>query len=123
MLWIGDRVSAVLDWEMACTDPFAYDLGVALSAWCYGEGYDRARCSALLAGYRARRTAEPETLEALYPWTRFAALRFAVSRIHGYHLAGLGADRLIRKDWRRYRDRLATLVEMGEGGFRQLVGI
>jgi homoserine kinase type II len=123
VLWIGERVSAVLDWEMACTDPFAYDLGVALSAWCYGERYERDRCVALLAGYRSRRAAEAETLDALYPWTRFAALRFAASRIHGYRLAGLGADRLVRKDWRRYRDRLAALVEMGEGGFRALVGI
>ncbi|HEX9308968.1 MAG TPA: homoserine kinase [Anaeromyxobacter sp.] len=122
VLWIGDRVSAVLDWEMSCTDPFAYDLAVALSAWCYGESYDPARAVALLAGYRARREVEPETLAALYPWARFAALRFAVSRIHGYHRAGLGADRLVRKDWRRYRDRLAALRAMGEGGFRALVG-
>lgn len=123
VLWVGDRVSAVLDWEMACTDPFAYDLGVALSAWCYGDRYDPLRAAALLAGYRSRRRAELETLEALYPWSRFAALRFTASRIHGYHLAGLGADRLVKKDWRRYRDRLAALREMGEEGFRALVGI
>jgi homoserine kinase type II len=123
VLWIGGRVSAVLDWEMACTDAFAYDLGVALSAWCYGDRYDPPRAAALLAGYRASRRVEPETLEALYPWTRFAALRFAASRIRGYHLAGLGADRLVRKDWRRYRDRLAALVEMGEAGFRALAGL
>jgi homoserine kinase type II len=123
VLWIGDRVSAVLDWEMACTDPFALDLGIALSAWCYGHAYDRPRASALMSGYRSRRKVEPETLEALYPWTRFAALRFAVSRIHGYHRAGLGDDRLVKKDWRRYRDRLAALVEMGEAGFSELVAI
>jgi homoserine kinase type II len=123
VLWIGGRVSAVLDWEMACTDPFAYDVAVALSAWCYRDGYDPARATALVAGYRARRRVEPETLEALHPWACFAALRFAVSRIHGYQRAGLGADRLVRKDWRRYRDRLAALRAMGEAGFRKLVGI
>jgi homoserine kinase type II len=123
VLWIGGRVSAVLDWEMACTDAFAYDLGVALSAWCYGDRYDPARATALVSGYRGARRVEPETLGALYPWTRFAALRFAASRIHGYHLAGLGADRLVRKDWRRYRDRLAALVEMGEPGFRRTTGL
>jgi homoserine kinase type II len=123
VLWIGDRVSAILDWEMACTDALAYDLGVALSAWCYADRYDGARCTALLAGYRSGRRVEPETLDALHPWTRFAALRFAASRIHGYRLAALGADRLVRKDWRRYRDRLVALEAMGEGGFRELVGI
>ena len=123
VLWIGDRVSAVLDWEMSCTDPFAYDLGVALSAWCYGDAYEPSRAAALVAGYRARREVEPETLDAWYAWARFAALRFAVSRIHGYHRAHLGADRLVRKDWRRYRDRLAALRAMREDGFRALVGI
>lgn len=122
VLWIGERVSAVLDWEMSGTDPYAYDVAVALGAWCYGDRWEPARCAALLAGYRAGRRVEPETLEALYPWTRFATLRFAVSRIHGYHRARLGADRLVRKDWRRYRDRLAALRQLGEDGFSALVG-
>ncbi|HUL58804.1 MAG TPA: homoserine kinase [Anaeromyxobacteraceae bacterium] len=122
VLWIGDRVSAVLDWEMSCVDAFAFDLGVALSSWCYTDGYDQARARALLGGYRARRETEPDTVDALYPFARYAALRFAASRIHGYHRAALGAERLARKDWRRYRDRLVALREMGEGGFRTLVG-
>lgn len=122
VLWIGDRVAAILDWEMSCTEVFAFDVGVALCAWCYGAAFDPARAAALLAGYRARRRVEPETLAALYPWTRFAALRFAVSRIHGYERAQVGADRLVRKDWRRYRDRLAALRAMGADGFAALLG-
>jgi homoserine kinase type II len=122
VLWIGDRVGAVLDWEMACSEAFAYDVGVALCAWCYGEAFDGGRAAALLAGYRGGRKVEPETLAALYPFTRFAALRFAASRIHGYHRAALPADRLVRKDWRRYRDRLTALRDLGEGGFAALVG-
>jgi homoserine kinase type II len=124
VLWIGDRVGAVLDWEMACTETFAYDLGVALCAWSYGRSdFEGKRAAALVAGYRARRRIEPETLAALYPWTRFVALRFAASRIHGYHRAALPPDRLVKKDWRRYRDRLDRLRALGEDGFRALVGI
>ncbi|ACL66806.1 Homoserine kinase [Anaeromyxobacter dehalogenans 2CP-1] len=123
VLWIGDRVGAVLDWEMSCVDPFAYDLGVAVNAWCYVDRYDPARAAALLAGYRAKRRLEPETADALYPWARYAALRFTASRIHAFHRAALGADRLAWKDWRRYRDRLAALRDMGEGGFRALLGV
>jgi homoserine kinase type II len=122
VLWIGDRISAVLDWEMACTDVFAYDLGVALNAWCYGDDFDPLRAAALLAGYRSKAKVDPSTLGALYAYARFAALRFAVSRVHGYHLADLPPDRLVKKDWRRYRDRLARLREMGEDGFRRLMG-
>jgi homoserine kinase type II len=123
VLWIGPRVSAVLDWEMSCVDAFAYDLGVALGAWCYTGAFQRDRAHALLEGYRSRRRAEPETLAALYPFARYAALRFTASRIHAFHATPLGADRLAWKDWRRYRDRLVALREMGEGGFRDLAGI
>jgi homoserine kinase type II len=123
VLWIGDRVSAVLDWEMSCVDPLAYDLGVTVNAWCYTDRYEPARAHALLAGYRSRRRLDAETADALYAWARYAALRFTASRIHAFHLADLGADRLAWKDWTRYRDRLAALRDMGEGGYRALVGI
>jgi homoserine kinase type II len=115
VLWIGHRIGALVDWEAACVDPFAYDLGVAVNAWCHGDGYLPERARALLAGYRSRRKVEPETLAGLYRWTRFAALRSTVGRLHGRGRGG-------RKDWRRYRDRLAALRGMGEGGFGELVG-
>lgn len=123
VLWIGDRVSAILDWEMSCTAPFAYDLGVAVNAWCYTDRYEPARAAALVEGYRARRRLEPETVDALHAWACYAALRFTASRIHGFQLAEVGADRLAWKDWRRYRDRLARLRELGERGFLALLGL
>jgi homoserine kinase type II len=123
VLWIGDRVSFVLDWEMSCVDPFAYDLGVAVNAWCYTDRYEPARALALLQGYRSRRRIDPETRDALYAWGRYAALRFTASRIHAFHRAALGADRLAWKDWRRYRDRLVALRAMGEDGYRAMLGL
>ena len=123
VLWIGDRVSAILDWEMSCVAPFAYDLGVAVNAWCYTDRYEPTRAAALVQGYRARRRLEPDTVAALHAWARYAALRFTASRIRGFHLAEVGADRLARKDWRRYRNRLVALREMGERGFLALLGL
>jgi homoserine kinase type II len=123
VLWIGGRVSYVLDWEMSCVDPFAYDLAVAVNAWGFVDAFDAARARALVAGYRAKRTIEPETVEALFPWARYAALRFTASRIHAFHLAELGADRLAWKDWRRYRDRLLALRAMGDRGYREMLGL
>lgn len=122
VLWIGGAVGAVLDWEMACTDAFAWDLAVGLNAWCYQDGFCPERARALLDGYRARRPLDPETRAALYPTARYVALRYTASRIHAFHLAELGEDRLARKDWSRYRDRLRALREMGEAGFARLVG-
>jgi homoserine kinase type II len=121
VLWVGDRVSALLDWEMSCTDAFAYDLAVALNAWCYTDRFQRDRARALLDGYRSRARLQVSTQAALYPYARYVALRYTASRIHAFHLAELGEDRLAWKDWSRYRDRLAALREMGESSFRDLV--
>jgi homoserine kinase type II len=124
VLWIGDRIGTVLDWEMCCVDAFAWDLGVAVNAWCWVEGrHDAVRARALLDGYRARRRLDPETAGALPAHARFAALRFAVSRIHGFQLAGVGPDRLAWKDWRTYRDRLLALRALGDGGVRERLGL
>jgi homoserine kinase type II len=121
VLWTDGTVSAVLDWEMACTDAFAWDLAVGLDAWCYTDRFQPDRVRALLAGYRSRSALGPETRAALYPYARYVALRYTASRIHAFHLAELGQDRLAWKDWSRYRDRLRALREMGEGGFERLL--
>ncbi|MFL5262182.1 MAG: homoserine kinase [Anaeromyxobacteraceae bacterium] len=123
VLWVGDAVSALLDWEMSCVDALAYDLAVVVNAWCYGEGFDPALARALLAGYRERAALDGRMAEALYPYARYVALRYTASRIHAFHLAALPADRLAWKDWTRYRDRLAALRAMGERGFRDVVGV
>jgi homoserine kinase type II len=123
VLWIGDRVSYLLDWEMSCVDPFAYDLAVTVNAWSFTDRYDEARARALVQGYRAKRALDAETVAALYPWARYAALRFTASRIHAFHLAELGEDRLTWKDWRRYRDRLLALRAMGEAGYLAMLGL
>jgi homoserine kinase type II len=123
VLWIGDRISALLDWEMCGIDPFAYDLGVAINAWCFAGTFQADRAKALLTGYRGSRKIEPETLSGLYEWTRFAALRFTVARLKGYPPAGAHAPAPPGKDWREFRDRLAALRGMAEASFRALIGM
>jgi homoserine kinase type II len=122
VLWIGDRISALLDWEMCGIDPFAYDLGVAVNAWCFAGSFVADRAKALLAGYQGRRKIEPETLGALYEWTRFAALRWTVARLKGYRPPGAHGVVPPGKDWREFRDRMAALRGMAEPSFRALVG-
>jgi homoserine kinase type II len=123
VLWIGDRVSAILDWEMCGIDPFAYDLGVAVNAWCYTGSFQADRARALLSGYHARRKLEPETAEALHEWSRFAALRFTVARLRGYRPPGAHGTVPPGKHWHEFRDRLALLRGMGEAEYRALLGV
>lgn len=124
VLWIGDRPSAILDWEMACVDAFAWDLAVALCAWAWADGaFDPPRAAALVGGYRARRRIDAATARALPAHARLAALRFTASRILALRAPDPGRDRAPRKDWRPFRDRLAALAGMGDAGFSTLVGL
>jgi homoserine kinase type II len=123
VLWVGERVSALLDWEMSCVDAFAYDLAVMVNAWCYTERFEPALAQALVTGYRRHAALDGATADALYAYTRYVALRYTASRIHAFHLAALPADRLAWKDWTRYRDRLVALRAMGERRFRDVVGL
>ena len=119
VLFEGDRLAAVLDFEQACAGSYCYDLAVCLLDWCFDEAFVFPRARALIDGYVAvRRPAEAE-LASLFVEARAAALRFTVTRITDVHLglpAG-AADGPPLKDFRRYLRRLQALRELGEEGF------
>lgn len=123
--YVGARVAAVLDFEMACRGPYVLDLATALHAGCFGDDgrYDPARTHALVDGYVSERPLSATERRALWPWARFSALRFTASRVLDFHLSELPPERLLRKDWRRFRDRLATTAGLGEAGFLALCGL
>ena len=122
--WLGERLSALLDFEMACHAPYGLDLAITLDAWCFDAGAWRPELAqALLRGYGQEHPLPEQMRRALYAHARFAAVRFATSRIRDYYLSPLPPDRLVRKDWRTWLARARTLQSMGEEGFRQLVGL
>lgn len=123
VLWLGDRVAYLLDWEMSCTEAFAWDLAVAVDAWCWRGGHDHLRAVALLEGYRSRRRIEPETVAALHAHARLQALRYAVGRLHAFPGGVPPVGKVIWKDWRTYRDRLVALRHLGEAGYLRLLGL
>lgn len=124
VLWLGDRIGYLLDWEMACTEAFAWDLAVAVDAWCWtGAGHDRARAVALLEGYRSRRKLEPETVAALHPYARLQAARWALGRLRAFPGGRPAGGHVVWKDWRTYRDRLDAHRALGEGGYLALLGL
>ncbi len=82
---------------------------------------DRAR--ALCDAYVAGRPPAPDEAAAFYDLCRFAAVRYAVSRIRDFLLSPLPPDRLVKKDWRVFRDHLAALERLGPAGLADLTGI
>lgn len=84
VLFEGDAVSGVIDFYFACTEPLAYDLAIALSAWGF-DGSGRALPDILTVfreGYEAVRPLTPAEAEAMPRLGRAAALRFTLTRLH-----------------------------------------
>ena len=52
VLWQGGEVTALLDFESACSGNFAYDLLVTALAWCYTSAFEPGLVQALFDGYR-----------------------------------------------------------------------
>jgi homoserine kinase type II len=83
VLFLGERVSGLIDFYFACTDDLAYDLAICLNAWCFDAdlSFDKAKATALVSAYRQVRPLQPEEIEAFPILARGAALRFALTRL------------------------------------------
>ena len=121
--WVGDRVSAFFDFEMACRDAFVLDLAIALNAWCFDEGYRPDLCRAMITGYQAQRPLYALEKEALYFEALFGAVRYCASRIRDFHLSKLPPERLMRKSFRTYLARARALRQMEATAFRAMIGL
>ncbi|MHB8421109.1 MAG: homoserine kinase [Myxococcales bacterium] len=127
VLWLGDRISALLDFEMACTAPAALDPAVTLLDWAWEEGpgdgrFSPARARALADGYRGTAGREAVSAAELAPALAFAACRFTLSRLRDFHFSELPPEALVRKDWREMRARLAAALELDGEGAKALWG-
>jgi homoserine kinase type II len=92
VLFVGDRVSGIIDFGFAATDLLAYDLAITVNDWCIvtdgafaGELVPEL-VAALTGAYNEVR---PMTAEERAQWPallRAAALRFWLSRLYDMHL-------------------------------------
>jgi homoserine kinase type II len=103
------RLAALLDFEQASWGRLAYDLAVTTLAFGYGRDDFRADVTrALLDAYASVRAPTELERHAFGAELRFAACRFAVTRITDVHLkrdAGAPGG----KDFRRYLARLGSV--------------
>jgi len=128
--WRRGQLHAVFDWEMAGDDAHVVDLAVTLLAWTWRrEAHDgepalnAALGRALLHGYASVAPLDDAARAALYPAARFAAVRFAVTRIRDFVVGSERAsdDARTYLDYREYVARLDALDAMGAGGFAALL--
>lgn len=85
-LFVGAKLTGVIDFYFACNDAFAYDLAVNLNAWCFESdgSFNMTKGRALIAGYRAVRPLSEAERAALPILARGAALRFLLTRLYDW---------------------------------------
>jgi homoserine kinase type II len=124
VLW-DDRgeIAALLDFESACEETYAYDLMVTLLSWCVGDDLQPRLASALREGYEQVRPLMETEKQGLCSEGCFAALRFTVTRITDYAMRSGGAGPRVVKDWSRFLQRFEMLEALGPDGLRRMLGI
>jgi homoserine kinase type II len=86
VFFMDGKISGLFDFYFACNDAFAYDIAVALNAWCFeSDGlYNITKGRALLSCYRSVRRLAPVEVAALPILARGAALRFLLTRLYDW---------------------------------------
>jgi homoserine kinase type II len=103
------RFAGAIDFYFAAQDQLAYDIGVALNAWCFeADGsFNITAARALLQGYQRRRPLAAAEKAALPVLARGAAMRFFLTRLADWSATPEGA--LVRpKDPLEYERKLAV---------------
>ncbi|MBX3184401.1 MAG: homoserine kinase [Polyangiaceae bacterium] len=113
VLWQGQRLAALLDFESACHGRFVFDLMVLIHAWCFTHQFELDRVAAVLRGYQWVRPLSDAERAALTTEGELAALRFVCTRLTDYSLrqSALPSGELQPplRDFRRFFARLEAL--------------
>jgi len=122
VIFKGDKVVAMLDFEAACRGKFVFDLATAVNALCFdGESYQLKRFEALIAGYESLRALSLAEWDAFPNELRFSALRFTITRLHDFFLNPVDARARVNKDFREFYERLRILRRERDGGMEGLL--
>ncbi len=86
VFFLDDGLSGVIDFYFACNDMLAYDLAVALNAWCFERdgAFNVTKGRALLESYGRVRPLTAAELDMLPVLARGAALRFLLTRLYDW---------------------------------------
>jgi homoserine kinase type II len=118
VLWQGERIAAILDFEQASGGSLAYDIAVCINDWCWTPARGEAiappganaggaprvdLATSLVAGYQTIRALTDSDREALPFEIRAAATRFTITRITDVYLARLANP---EKDFRAFLARV-----------------
>jgi homoserine kinase type II len=117
VLFLGEKVSGLIDFTFACNDALAYDVAICLNAWCFESdcSFNVTKARAFLNAYGRERQLSDAEQQALPLLARGAALRFLLTRLVDFLNVPVGA--LVRpKDPMEYFRKLR--FQQGVAGIR-----
>jgi len=122
VLFRGEKLTALLDFEAACRGKFIFDIATAVNALCFIDGaYSLDRFRYLMHGYESVRTLSLAEWDAFPNELRYSSLRFTVTRLHDFFLKPIDDGQRVNKDFREFFDRLRVLRREKEGGMEALL--
>jgi homoserine kinase type II len=83
VLFLGDKLSGLIDFYFACNDILAYDVAICLNAWCFeaDHSFNVTKARAFLGAYGRERHLSDAEQDALPLLARGAALRILLTRL------------------------------------------
>jgi homoserine kinase type II len=103
VLWEGNEITAILDFEQASGGSLVYDLAVCINDWCWTIYPRLDLATALVTGYQHVRLLTDADRRALPIEIRAAAARFTLTRITDVYLARVDNP---EKDFRAFLARV-----------------
>jgi homoserine kinase type II len=122
LLFRGEKLTAMLDFDAACRGKFIFDIATAVNALCFVDGnYSLDRFRYVLHGYESVRTLSLAEWDAFPNELRYSSLRFTITRLHDFFLRPVNGDQRVHKDFREFFERLRVLRREKEGGMEPLL--
>ncbi|SJZ71366.1 homoserine kinase [Consotaella salsifontis] len=126
VFFLSGELSGLIDFYFACNDLLAYDLAIALCAWCFepDQSFNVTKGRALLGGYESVRPLEREEVEVFPLLARGAAMRFLLTRLYDW-LTIPDTSFVTKKDPLEYLRKsrfLRTIESVGDYGVDVRVG-
>ena len=83
VFFINDKITGVIDFYFSCTDILAYDLAIAINAWCFDgeDNFEDKKYEAIIKGYNSKRKLTNDEEFFLPLLCQAASLRFLLTRL------------------------------------------
>ena len=110
-----NEVSGLIDFYFSCTDILAYDLAIAINAWCFDNElfFNKDKYQYLLDGYNTQRKLSTDEIFYLPLLSKAASIRFLLTRLYDWVHTPKDAD-VLPKNPSEYINKLKHFKKVVE---------